>query len=152
MVPLGVGVVIVLGVHYVSLITCCSAKDDAEGAQWVLHGPRGVIRIMQEVIDKAGLNRLLVPYQPPFLSSPPHNSYHKQCLEPSVTHTLFPLILSVTRGEPSCLPPNAITGASSVSKGGRPSIHIPTPLFVYHRSVISCPGDNMFEDLYLNDM
>jgi hypothetical protein len=29
---------------------------------------RGVIRITQEVIDKAGLNRLLVPHQSPFLS------------------------------------------------------------------------------------
>jgi hypothetical protein len=34
---------------------------------WVLGrcsaGQEGVIHIMQEVIDKAGLNRLLVPYQ-----------------------------------------------------------------------------------------
>jgi hypothetical protein len=34
---------------------------------WVLGGclvgREGVIRIMREVIDKAGLNRLLVPYQ-----------------------------------------------------------------------------------------
>jgi hypothetical protein len=59
----GVGVVIVLSVHYVSLITCCSAKDDAVGARLMLCGPRGVIHIMQEVIDKVGLNRLLVPYQ-----------------------------------------------------------------------------------------
>jgi hypothetical protein len=59
----GVGVVIVLNVHYVSLITCCSAKDNAMGAQLVLRRPRGVIRITREVIDKAGLNRLLVPYQ-----------------------------------------------------------------------------------------
>jgi hypothetical protein len=40
-----------------------------------VHRPRGVIRITREVIDKAGLNRLLVPYQSPFLpstqSSPP---------------------------------------------------------------------------------
>jgi hypothetical protein len=59
----GVGVVIVLSDCYMSLITCCSAKDDAVGARLTLHGPRGVIRIMQEVIDKAGLNRLLDPYQ-----------------------------------------------------------------------------------------
>jgi hypothetical protein len=49
--------------RYVSLITCWSAKDNAMGAQLVLRGPRGVIRITREVIDKAGLNRLLVPYQ-----------------------------------------------------------------------------------------
>jgi hypothetical protein len=57
------GVVVVLSVHYVSLITCGSAKDDAMGTQLTFRRPRGVIRITQEVIDKAGLNRLLVPYQ-----------------------------------------------------------------------------------------
>jgi hypothetical protein len=59
----GVGVVIVLMFCYMSLITCCLAKDDAVGTWLMLRGPRGVIRITQEVIDKAGLNRLLVPYQ-----------------------------------------------------------------------------------------
>jgi hypothetical protein len=56
----GMGVVIVLDV---SLITCWSAKDDAVGAWLTLRGPRGVICITREVIDKAGLNRLLDPYQ-----------------------------------------------------------------------------------------
>jgi hypothetical protein len=46
-----------------SLITCCSADVDAVGTRVVVRGPRSVIRIMQEVIDKAGLNRLLDPYQ-----------------------------------------------------------------------------------------
>jgi hypothetical protein len=58
----GMGVIIVLSVRYVSLITCCSAKDDAMGAWLTLRRPRSVIRITWEVIDKAGLNRLLVPY------------------------------------------------------------------------------------------
>jgi hypothetical protein len=49
--------------RYVSLITCCSANVDAVGARVVVRGPRGVIRITREVIDKAGLNRLLDPYQ-----------------------------------------------------------------------------------------
>jgi hypothetical protein len=49
--------------RYVSLITCWSADDDAMGARLTLRGPRGVIRITREVIDKAGLNRLLDPYQ-----------------------------------------------------------------------------------------
>jgi hypothetical protein len=52
-----------LSVRYVSLITCCSADVDAVGVRVVVHGPRGVIRITREVIDKAGLNRLLDPYQ-----------------------------------------------------------------------------------------
>jgi hypothetical protein len=47
----------------VSLITCWSADVDAVGARVVVCGPRGVIRITREVIDKAGLNRLLDPYQ-----------------------------------------------------------------------------------------
>jgi hypothetical protein len=49
--------------RYVSLITCCSADVDAVGARVVVRGPRGVICITREVIDKAGLNRLLDPYQ-----------------------------------------------------------------------------------------
>jgi hypothetical protein len=49
--------------RYVSLITCCLAEDDAMGTWWTLRGPRGVIRVMREVIDKAGLNQLLVPHQ-----------------------------------------------------------------------------------------
>jgi hypothetical protein len=59
----GVGVVIVLCVRYVLLITCWSADDDAMGTRLTLRGPGGVIRIMREVIDKAGLNQLLDPYQ-----------------------------------------------------------------------------------------
>jgi hypothetical protein len=49
--------------RYVSLITCFSADVDAVGARVVVRGPRGVIRITWEVIDKAGLNRLLDPHQ-----------------------------------------------------------------------------------------
>jgi hypothetical protein len=49
--------------RYVSLITCCSADVDAVSARVVARGLRGVIRITREVIDKAGLNRLLDPYQ-----------------------------------------------------------------------------------------
>jgi hypothetical protein len=59
----GVGVVVVLAVRYVSLITCCSVDVDAVGARVVVRGPGGVIRITREVIDKAGLNRLLDPHQ-----------------------------------------------------------------------------------------
>jgi hypothetical protein len=49
--------------RYVLLITCWSADDDAVGARLTLRGPRGVIRITREVIDKVGLNWLLDPYQ-----------------------------------------------------------------------------------------
>ena len=65
--------------RYVSLITCCLAKDDAVGARVVLHGLRGVSRITRVGVDKVGFNWLLVPYQHPLLSpnhlsSSPHIS------------------------------------------------------------------------------
>jgi hypothetical protein len=63
MAPVAWGSLLFLGDRYVSLITCCSADVDAVGARVVVRGPRGVIRITREVIDKAGLNRLLDPYQ-----------------------------------------------------------------------------------------
>ena len=58
----GVEIVIVLNGHYVSLITCCSADDDAVGTRVMFHGLKGVSRITRVGVDKAGFNRLLVPY------------------------------------------------------------------------------------------
>jgi hypothetical protein len=78
MAPVAWDFVIVLNVCYVSLITCWSAEDDAVGAWLTLHGLRVVIRITREVIDKAGLNRLLVPHQSPFPLFP--SSHHQQQL------------------------------------------------------------------------
>ena len=92
----GVGVVIVLRDRYVSLITCCSADDNAVGARVVLRGPRGVSHITRVGVDKVGFNRLLVPYQHP-LSSANHLfllSLNQLCLTPS-TPTLFRSIPSV---------------------------------------------------------
>jgi hypothetical protein len=63
MAPVAWGSLLFLSDRHVSLITCCSADVDAVGARVVVRGPRGVIRITREVIDKAGLNRLLDPYQ-----------------------------------------------------------------------------------------
>jgi hypothetical protein len=77
----GVGVVIVLSACYVSLITCCSAKGNAVGAWVMFCGPRGVICITRGVIDKAGLNWLLVPHQSPFLPSQP-------IISPPPNHTM----------------------------------------------------------------
>ena len=54
---------------YVSLITCCSADDNAVGAQVMLRRPRGVSRITRVGVDKVGFNWLLVPYQHPLLST-----------------------------------------------------------------------------------
>jgi hypothetical protein len=63
MAPVAWGSLLFLSVRYVSLITCWSADVDAVGAQLTFRGPRGVVHITREVIDKAGLNRLLDPYQ-----------------------------------------------------------------------------------------
>ena len=82
----GVGVVIVLSDRYVLLIVCSSAGDDAVGARVVLHGPRGVSRITRVGVDKAGFNRLLVPYQHPLLS-PNHLSSSSPINMPRVDNT-----------------------------------------------------------------
>ena len=73
--------------RYVSLIVCCSADDDAVGARRLFRGPRGVSHITRVGVDKAGFNRLLVPYQHPLLS-PNHLSHPltSSCLE-SITPT-----------------------------------------------------------------
>jgi hypothetical protein len=63
MAPVAWELLLFLSDRYASLITCWSADVDAVGARVVVRGPRGVIRITREVIDKAGLNRLLDPYQ-----------------------------------------------------------------------------------------
>jgi hypothetical protein len=63
MAPVAWELLLFLSDRYVSLITCWSADVDAVGARVVVRWPRGVIHIMWEVIDKAGLNQLLDPYQ-----------------------------------------------------------------------------------------
>jgi hypothetical protein len=63
MAPVAWGSLLFLSDRYMSLITCWLADDDAVGARLTLRGPRGVIRITWGVIDKAGLNWLLDPYQ-----------------------------------------------------------------------------------------
>jgi hypothetical protein len=80
----------------VSLITCCSAKDNAVGAQVVLCRPRGVIHITQGVIDKAGLNWLLVPHQSPFSPLNQSSLLLLPCLPPATpTPTPFHSIPSI---------------------------------------------------------
>ena len=83
--------------HYVSFITCCSAKDDAVGAQVVLHGPRGVSHIMRVGVDKAGFNRLLVHYQHPPPSTN-HLSSSPPIVMPRVTNTYTVLFDPIRNG------------------------------------------------------
>jgi hypothetical protein len=106
----------------VLLITCWSAKDNAMGTRLSFHGLRGVIRIMREVIDKAGLNRLLDPHQSPFPLFP--FSQTILCL-PSLPPTSCCSIPWAIPWVPSSLPLNAITGVSSASKRGQWWLRIP---------------------------
>jgi hypothetical protein len=123
----------------------------AEGALWVFHGPRGVIHITWAGVDKAGFNQLLAPYQHPLLSSllshntlstmsPIHNSY------------IIPFKPIVAHG------PTILTAAQEHNrefkdlKQGSLTNPYPDPLTVYRRSALTNPGDDMFEDLYLNDL
>ena len=82
----GVEIVIVLSDRYVSLIVCSSADDDAVGARVIFRRPRGVSRITRVGVDKAGFNRLLVPYQHPLLS-PNHLSSSLPINMPRVDNT-----------------------------------------------------------------
>ena len=134
-----------------SLITCCSADDDAVGARMVLRGPRGVSRITRVGVDKAGFNQLLVPYQHPLfstnhiLSSPP-------IIMPRVTSTYVVPFEPVRDGP----------GESSFAKGRfniqcfekkRGSRTTPYPSFVdvYQRSERCSVESDTFEDLQLHD-
>jgi hypothetical protein len=99
----------------VSLITCCSAEDDAVGTRLTLCGPRGVIRITQEVIDKAGLNWLLVPHQSPF--SFLNQSSLLLILPCLATPTPSHLILS-TMGLGNVPPPRSPSTANVLSRKG----------------------------------
>ena len=144
------GVVIVLMFRYVSLITCCSAKDDAVGAQVVLCRLRGVSRITQVGVDKAGFNWLLVPYQHPLPFFPP------------TTHTLtMPAIPTsyIVPFDPLGNPLGTIlTAAQRYNRGfkrikqGSAVAPYPDPTTIYRQSVICDPVDDMFEDIYLGDM
>jgi hypothetical protein len=104
--------------RYMSLITCCSAKDDAVGARVVLRRPRSVIHITRGVIDKAGLNWLLVPHQSPFSLL---NQLSLLLIPPCLTSpapTPFRSILFVMVQGSSPLPRRCITVNALSTRGG----------------------------------
>ena len=137
--------------RYMSLITCCSAKDDAVGAQVVLRGPRGVNRIMWVGVDKAGFNRLLVPYQHPLLS-PNHLSSSQPISMPRVNNTY------VVPFEPIHNSPGEFSFTKDhfnvqqfVKKRGSKTTPYPSFVNVYQRSKRCSVESNTFEDLQLHD-
>jgi hypothetical protein len=135
----------------VLLITCCSAEDDAMGAWLTLHGPRGVIHITRGVIDKAGLNRLLVPHQSPF--SPLNQS--SLLLTTTMSHYTNTYTIPfnpVHNGSGEC----AITKESFnrqwfVNKRGSKSTPYPAFVDVYWRSAQTFVESDPFDDLFLAD-
>jgi hypothetical protein len=140
-----------LSVRYVSLITCCSAEDNAVGARVTLRGLRGVICIMREVIDKVGLNRLLDPYQSPFLSLI-QSSLLSSTTMPRTTNTY------TVPFEPICNGPGEFATAKErfnlqrfVKKRGSWVSPYLSFVDVYQRSERCVADADTFEDLQLAD-
>ena len=134
-----------------SLITCCSADDDAVGAQMVLHGPRGVSRITQVGVDKVGFNQLLVPYQHP-LPSTNHSSSSPPTNMPRTTNTYTVPFDPVRNG------PREFTTAREkfniqrfVKKRGSRIAPYPSFVDVYQRSECCSVESDTFEDLQLHN-
>jgi hypothetical protein len=137
-------------VRYVSLITCCLAKDNAVGAQVVLCGPRGVIRITQGVIDKAGLNRLLVPHQSPF--SPLNQSSLLLTTMSRYTNTYTIPFDPVHNGSGECTTAKESFNCQRfVKKRGSRSSPYPAFVGVYQRSAPTFVESDPFNDLFLAD-
>ena len=143
------GVIIVLSVCYVSLITCCSAEDDAVGARVVLCRLRGVSCITRVGVDKAGFNQLLVPYQHPLLSSPTHTYSTTPAIPTSYIILFDPL------GNPLG---TILTAAQRYNQGfkcikqGSAIAPYPNPATIYCQSALCNPENDMFEDIYLSDL
>jgi hypothetical protein len=119
------------------------------GARLVLRRPRGVICITQGVIDKAGLNRLLVPHQSPLSS---------------LNQSLF-LIMPVIRNTYSVPfdPVNNSEGEYNTAKmsfnrqkfrtkRGSAVTSYPTFADVYKRSECMVADGDTFKDLMLDNM
>ena len=137
--------------RYVSLITCCSADDDAAGARVVLRGLRGVSRITQVGVDKVGFNRLLVPYQHPLLSTN-HLFSSPPIAMPRVNNTYVIPFEPVRNG------PEEFTYAGAhfnlqrfVKKRGSRTVPYLSFANVYQRSERCVAESDTFEDLQLHD-
>jgi hypothetical protein len=101
---------------------------------------------MQGVIDKTGFNQLFIPYQSPLFSL-------LLSIMPAI-HNLY-----IVPFDPLGTPlPTILTATQNYNKmfkqiqWGLSATPYPDLVMVYRWSVISNPGDDMFEDLYLDDM
>ena len=121
------------------------------GARVVLRGLRGVSRITWVGVDKAGFNRLLVPYQHPLLS-PNHLSSSPPISMPRVDNTY------VVPFEPVCDGPGEFAYGRACfnlqrfeKKRGSRTIPYPSFVNIYQRSERCVTESDTFEDLQLHD-
>ena len=136
--------------RYVSLITCCSADDDAMGAWVVLRGPRGVSCITWVGVDKAGFNRLLVPYQHPLLSA--NHLSSSPPIMPRVDNTYVVPFEPVRDGPGEFAYGRARFNLQRfVKKRGSRTTPYPSFANVYQRSKRCVAESDTFEDLQLHD-
>jgi hypothetical protein len=140
-----------LNVHYVLLITCGLAEDDAVGAQLTLRRLRGVIRITREVIDKAGLNRLLVPHQSLFLF-PIQSSFLSSTTMPRTANTYTVPFDPIHNGSGEfATAKDKFNLQRFVKKRGSRTTPYLSFVDVYQRSEHCVADADTFEDLYLAD-
>jgi hypothetical protein len=135
----------------VSLITCCSAKDDAVGDWLTLRGLGYVIRIMQEVIDKVGLNRLLVPHQSPF-PFPIQSSLLLSTIMPR-TCNIYTVPFEPIHNGPGefAMAKEKFNLQRFVKKRGSRTSPYPSFVDIYQQSECCVVDANTFEDLQLAD-
>ena len=147
----GMGVVIVLNDRYVSLIVYCSADGDTVGARGLFRGPRGVSRITRVGVDKAGFNRLLVPYQRPLLSSN-HLSSSPPIIMPRVDSTYVIPFEPVRDGPGEFAYGRACFNLQRfVKKRGSRTDPYPSFVNIYQRSERCVAESDTFKDLQLHD-
>ena len=143
------GVIIALSDRYVSLITSCSAKDNAMGARVVLRGLRGVSRITWVGVDKVGFNWLLVPYQHPLLS--PNHLSSSPPIMPRVDNTYVIPFEPVRDGPGEFAYGWARFNLQRFVKRGSRTDPYPSFVNVYQRSERCVAESDTFEDLQLHD-
>ena len=120
------------------------------GARGFFRGPRGVSRITRVGVDKAGFNRLLVPYQHPLLSTNHLSSFPP--IMPRVDNTYVIPFEPIRDGPGEFAYGRARFNLQHFTKK-RGSRVDPYPSFVdvYRRSERCVAESDTFEDLQLHD-
>jgi hypothetical protein len=112
-------------------------------------GREGVIRITRGVIDKAGLNRLLVPHQSPLLSSQPIAFLPMPVIRNTYSVPFDPI--NNSEGEYATAKMSFNRQKFRTKRGSAISSY-PSFADVYKRSERIVADGDTFEDLMLDDM